>query len=222
MENLTNKDKFDIALDVLKDISQKILSSNKEFIGTKEFSGYAIKVVAKAKKLEILVGGKDKEYGVAMSETLESDLNLDLSTRDWYMYNENYGTSEEKYFIKFIYQAIDELKKKYEDVYLLRNENLFKIYRFSDGSAIEPDFVLFLKDKGSKNILSYQLFVEPKGNRGLIEDKWKEDFLKEIESEFKIETLLDKGRFKLIGLPFYNEQQTKQEFTKTFKKKLNL
>jgi len=157
-----------------------------------------------------------------MSETLESDLNLDLSTRDWYMYNENYGTSEEKYFIKFIYQAIDELKKKYEDVYLLRNENLFKIYRFSDGSAIEPDFVLFLKDKGSKNILSYQLFVEPKGNRGLIEDKWKEDFLKEIESEFKIETLLDKGRFKLIGLPFYNEQQTKQEFTKTFKKKLNL
>jgi len=105
---------------------------------------------------------------------------------------------------------------------LLRNESLFKIYRFIDGRAIEPDFVLFLKAKGSKNILSYQLFIEPKGSHLLNTDKWKEDFLKEIESEFKIETLLEKGKFKLVGLPFYNEQQTKQEFNKTFREKLSL
>jgi type III restriction enzyme len=222
LENLNNKDKFDIALDVLKELSQKILVDNKEFIGTKEFYGHDIKVIAKTKTLEILVGGKDKEYGVAMSQTLESGLNLDLSTQDWYMYNENYGTSEEKYFIKFIHQAIDELKNKYQDVYLLRNESLFKIYRFSDGSAIEPDFVLFLKQKGSKRVLSYQLFIEPKGSHLLATDKWKEDFLEEIESEFKIETLFEKGKFKIIGLPFYNEQQTKQEFNKTFRKKLNI
>jgi len=222
LDNLTNKDKFDIALSVFKELAQKILTSNKEFIGTKEFSGHGIKVIAKTKTLEILVGGREKEYGVAMSQTLNNDLNLDLSTQDWYMYNENYGTSEEKYFIKFIHQAIEDLQKKYEDVYLLRNESLFKIYRFSDGGAIEPDFVLFLKSKNSKKILSYQLFIEPKGNRGLIEDKWKEDFLKEIESEFKIETLFEKGKFKIIGLPFYNEQQTKQEFNKTFKEKLSI
>ncbi|MFC1663510.1 DEAD/DEAH box helicase family protein, partial [Patescibacteria group bacterium] len=222
LDNLTNKDKFDIALSVLKELAQKISTSNKEFIGTKEFSGHNIKVIAKTKTLEILVGGKEKEYGVAMSQTLNNDLNLDLSTQDWYMYDENFGTSEEKYFIKFIHQAIEDLQKKYGNVYLLRNEGLFKIYRFSDGGAIEPDFVLFLKSKNGKKILSYQLFIEPKGNRGLIEDKWKEDFLKEIESEFKIETLFEKGKFKIIGLPFYNEQQTKQKFNKIFKEKLNI
>ena len=223
LDNLTNYDKFDIALGVLKELAAKIQTGNKEFVGTKEFFGARVKVLTEQPRtLEILMGGDDKEYGRAMSETPDEDLRMDLSTQDWYMYDENYGTSEEKYFIQFIRQAIDELKKKYQQVYLLRNERLFKIYRFSDGQAIEPDFVLFLKEKGGKNTLSYQLFVEPKGNRGLIEDKWKEDFLKEIETQFRIETLFDKGKYKLIGLPFYNEQNTKQEFGKVFKEKLAL
>lgn len=222
LDNLSNNDKFDIALSIFKELAGKILSVNKEFIGTREFYGQNIKIIANSKTLEILLGGDDKEFGNAMSETLNSELRLDLSTQDWYMYDENYGTSEEKYLIQFIRYAMDDLQKKYKDVYLLRNERLFKIYRFSDGQAIEPDFVLFLKAKGSKNTLSYQLFIEPKGNRGLIEDKWKEDFLKEIESEFRIETLFEKDSFKLIGLPFYNEQQTKQEFNNTFRQKLTI
>ncbi|MDP3697338.1 MAG: DEAD/DEAH box helicase family protein [Candidatus Taylorbacteria bacterium] len=220
LDDLNNIDEFYIALDVLKELAGKIQSSNTEFIGAKEFLGQKVQVIAQTKTLEILRGGDDKEYGVAMNETHNDDLRLDLSTQDWYMYNENYGTSEEKYLIQFIKYAISDLKKKYQDVYLLRNERLFKIYRFSDGKAIEPDFVLFLKEKGKKVTISYQLFIEPKGNRGLIEDKWKEEFLKEIESEFKIETLFEKGKFKLVGLPFYNEQQTKQEFDKTFRQKL--
>jgi type III restriction enzyme len=179
-------------------------------------------LIAQSKSLEILKGGEDKEYGRAMSETLDSKLQLDLMKQNWYIYDENYGTSEEKYFIKFIQFAMDDLRKKYEDVFLLRNERLFKIYRFSDGNAIEPDFVLFLKEKGKKNILSFQLFIEPKGNRGLVEDKWKEDFLKEIETNFRIETLFEKGKLKLIGLPFYNEQNTKQEFNRTFREKLKI
>lgn len=220
LDNLSNNDKFEIALSIFKELAGKILSINKEFIGTREFYGQNIKVIANSKTLEILLGGDDKEYGNAMSETLNSELRLDLSTQDWYMYDENYGTSEEKYLIQFIRYAMDDLQKKYKDVYLLRNERLFKIYRFSDGQAIEPDFVLFLKAKGNKHTLSYQLFIEPKGNRGLIEDKWKEDFLKEIESEFRIETLFERDSFKLIGLPFYNEQQTKQEFNNIFRQKL--
>jgi type III restriction enzyme len=222
LDNLTNADKFEISLSAFNELAEKIKSENKEFVGTKKFFGQSIKALTeKPKTLEILIGGDDKQYGIAMSETTDDDLRLDLSTQDWYMYNENYGTSEEKYLIQFVRHAIDDLKKKYEDVYLLRNEKLFKIYRFSDGKAIEPDFVLFLKMKGKKKTLSYQLFIEPKGNRGLIEDKWKEDFLKEIESEYQIETLFERGRLKLIGLPFYNEQNTKQEFSNVFNSKLN-
>ncbi|MEK7611972.1 MAG: DEAD/DEAH box helicase family protein [Patescibacteria group bacterium] len=222
LDALTNYDKFDIALNVLKELAEKIQAGNKEYIGTKEFHGEKVKILAKTKTLEFLIRGEDAEFGKAMSETLNDELRLDLSTQDWYMYDENYGTSEEKYLIQFVRQAMDELRKKYRDVYLLRNERLFKIYRFSDGQAIEPDFVLFLKEKGGKKALSYQLFVEPKGNRGLIEDKWKEDFLKEIESEFEIRTLFERGRLKLIGLPFYNEATTKQEFDKVFREKLKI
>ncbi|MFH1745015.1 MAG: DEAD/DEAH box helicase family protein [bacterium] len=222
LDNLTNYDKFEIALSVLKELAGKIQTGNKEYVGTKEFFGEKVKILAKTKTLEILIGGTDKEYGRAMSETLDDELRLDLRAQDWYMYDENYGTSEEKYFIQFIRQAMDELKKKYQQIYLLRNERLFKIYRFSDGQAIEPDFVLLLKEKGGKKTLSYQLFVEPKGNRGLIEDQWKEDFLKEIENEFRIEMLYSKSGYKLIGLPFYNEQSTKQEFDKILKEKLHI
>jgi type III restriction enzyme len=222
LDNITNYDKFDVALSVLKELAIKIQTGNKEYVGTKEFFGTKVKILAQTKTLEILMGGTDKEYGRAMSETQDEELRMDLSTQDWYMYDENYGTSEEKYFIQFIRQAMEDLQKKYQQIYLLRNERLFKIYRFSDGQAIEPDFVLFLKEKGGKKTLSYQLFVEPKGNRGLVEDKWKEDFLKEVESEFTIMTLFEKDKYKLIGLPFYNETQTKQNFNKAFRDKLGL
>lgn len=223
LDNLTNYDKYETALSVSKELAEKISANNNEFIGTKEFYGHNIKVMAEMPRtLEILKGGEDKEYGIAMSETLDDSLRMDLSTQDWYMHNENFGTSEEKYLIHFIRHAMDDLRKKYQDVYLFRNEKMFKLYRFSDGKAIEPDFVLFLKKKGGKDIISYQLFIEPKGNRGLIEDKWKEDFLKEIENEYKIETLLEKGKYKLIGLPFFNEEQTKQTFGKIFAEKLKL
>jgi hypothetical protein len=32
----------------------------------------------------------------------------------------------------------------------------------------------------------------------------------------------EKGKYKLIGLPFFNEGQTKQEFNKVFAEKLSL
>lgn len=222
LDHLTNADKLEICLSVLKEISGKISAGNNEFIGTKEFYGQNIKLIAKDKKLEILTGGDDKEFGIAMTETLNDDLRLNLAAQDWYMYDENYGTSEEKHLIQFVRQAMEELQKNYKDIYLLRNEKLFKIYRFSDGQAIEPDFVLFLKDKKTQKTISYQLFIEAKGNRGLIEDKWKEDFLKEIETTFTLETLFEKQEFRLIGLPFFNKQQTRQQFDEAFRQKLNL
>jgi len=219
--NLNNHDKYEIALDVFKRLAGKIEASTTEYIGTKEFKGYSIcKVVNMSKTSEILVGGEDKEFGIAMSKTTREDLRLRLKEYDWYMYDENYGTSEEKFFIQFIRHAMDTLKKKYTNIYLLRNERIFKIYRFSDGKAIEPDFVLFLTEKGTKKALSFHLFVESKGQHLLKTDQWKEDFLKEIESRFKIIDLFESEKYKLVGLPFYNEILKKQEFTNKFKEVL--
>ncbi len=219
LKNIDNHDKHEVALDAFKELASKIEASTTEYIGTKEFKGHSIcKIVEPSRTGEVLIGGDDKEYGIAMSQTTRDDLRLHLKDHDWYMYDENYGTSEEKYFVQFVRQAMDDLKKKYTDIYLLRNERVFKIYRFSDGKAVEPDFVLFLTEKNTKKALSFQLFVEPKGQHLLKTDQWKEDFLKEIECHFKIVDLFESDKYRLVGLPFYNEILKKQEFKEAFDK----
>ena len=109
-------------------------------------------------------------------------------------------------------QTSQDLKQKYSDIYLLRNERFFKLYRFSDGKAIEPDFILFMTEKNSGEEVIYQLFIEPKGNLLLSTDVWKEEFLESIEKE----AIVDQG-YKLIGMPFYNQENKKDEFEKKFK-----
>ena len=128
LENLNNYDKYEIALNIFKELANKIESCTTEYIGTKEFKGYSIcNCVEPSTTSEILIGGDDKEYGIAMSQPKNDELRLKLKDQDWYMYDENYGTSEEKYFIQFVRYAMDELKKKYTDIYIFRNERLFKI-----------------------------------------------------------------------------------------------
>lgn len=219
----SNYDKYQVSLDVLNKLANKIKGSTTEYIGTKEFRRYSVHTVVKSPKTsEILVGGDDKELGIAISETNTAALKLCLKDLDWYMYDDNYGTSEEKYFIHFIKNAVEDLRKKYKDIYLLRNEHIFKIYRFSDGKAIEPDFVLFLTEKKTKKELTFQLFIEAKGQHLLKTDQWKEDFLKQIEKNYKIVDLLETDRLKLVGLPFYNEVATKKIFIKSFIKILKI
>jgi len=75
--------------------------------------------------------------------------------------------------------------------------------------------------EGDKHI-QYQLFIEPKGNLLLrTADKWKEDFLREIESNYEIEILGENEEYKLMGLPFYN-QDTKITFIEAFNQKVRI
>ncbi len=217
LEDFNNRAKYYVALETFKELAERIEASTTEYIGTKEFKGHKIcDRVTLYKKSEILMGGERQEFGIAMSETTDSNLRLDVKIQDWYMYDENYGTSEEKSFVQFIRYAMADLKKNYKDIYLLRNEGL-RIYRFSDGKAFEPDFMLFLTEKKTKKPLSLQLFVEPKGEHLLQMDRWKEGFLKEIENQFEIIDLFENDKYKLIGLPFFNEAK-RQEFTKEFER----
>jgi len=41
----------------------------------------------------------------------------------------------------------------YENIYLVRNEGHFAIYNFSGDQALQPDFVLFLREKNGKTSL---------------------------------------------------------------------
>ena len=110
-----------------------------------------------------------------------------------------------------INNMMDNLKKKFIDIHLLRNELFFKIYNFSDGQAFQPDFVLFMKKKNGEEI-NYQLFIEPKGDQSLEKDSWKEKFLLEIEKKFKIDKIWESKKLRIIGMPFYNKDFRETEF----------
>lgn len=220
---LNQDEKLAITVSVLHDLATKLETEVAEYRGTKVFYPTAVQYVIKDKTIKISVNaGGDQERGIGMRETSNKELWMDIREKEWCVYDENYGTSEEKYLIKFINDAVEELKKKYDDVYLIRNERLFKIFRFSDGASIEPDFVLFLREPKSRKAVLYQLFIEPKGEHLVAGEQWKEDFLREIKKEYELETVFKNKEFKLVGLPFYNEGGKKREFEEEFRKVLAL
>lgn len=222
LDNLDPDDKLEVCLNILKQLESEIKVGYTDYKGTKLFVQNKIKDVVKDKPLNINVGDYgDQEYGEPMSNPKHENLRLNLSNKNWYVYDENYGTSEEKHFIQFINGVMDKLEERYSEIYLVRNATLFKIYRFSDGRPTEPDFVLFLKERGKQKIIQYQLFIEPKGTHLLKTDQWKEEFLKEIESNCQIQILAENESYKLIGMPFYNDN-TKFNFINLFNEKLNL
>ena len=50
---------------------------------------------------------------------------VDLGQADWFVFNDNFGTTEEKAFVAYFASRVEELKKEYEKVYLVRNERQF-------------------------------------------------------------------------------------------------
>jgi type III restriction enzyme len=121
----------------------------------------------------------------------------------WYVYNANYGTSEEKDFVKMFAKRFESLNKKFYNIFLIRNEREVKIID-KLGRAFEPDFILFCKQKDGEE-LTFQVFIEPKGGHLLSHDKWKEDFLKEIKAEKKT-IKISTDNYLITGVPFYNNK----------------
>ncbi len=206
--SINRADMYNAVLILLGEIESEIKNNLTEYSGTENFKpNNFYKVFSESKKLKIRKGNERLD---AQEEFLEN--------KDWYVYNVNYGTSEEKDFVKLIDRQIDELKKNFKKIYLVRNERELKIYNFSDGQAFEPDYLLFLIDKKGDGI-SYQLFLEPKGKHFLEHDKWKSKFLEEIKERFKGRVLefSKSQKYKIIGLPFYNHEEENAFKDKLFK-----
>lgn len=84
--------------------------------------------------------------------------------------------------------------------------------------AFEPDYVLFLRIKGTDNRYdNLQIFIEPKGNQLLKTDKWKEDFLLQIRQMGDVQWLTKANSYEVWGLPFYNEER-ENDFNDAFSK----
>ena len=109
-----------------------------------------------------------------------------------------------------------KLEEKYDEITLVRNEKDVRIFSFDEGRAFEPDYVLFLRIKGTENRYdNLQIFIEPKGNQLLKTDKWKEDFLLQIRQMGDVQWLTKANSYEVWGLPFYNEER-ENDFNDTF------
>lgn len=197
LKDLNNKIYFDAVLKLLNTIEEEIKNNVSEFEGTNIFEPASFRKIFGDKKLKIKIGS-EKEDG-------QWDY---VKDKDWYVFDSLYGTSEEKDFVDLFSRMIEDLKQKYQEIYLVRNERVLKIYNFKDGATFEPDYLLFMKDKSGKS-LNYQLFIEPKGGQLLEYDKWKEEFLKEISEKNNKNKPFEYGnkKYKILGISFYNKAQ---------------
>ena len=197
--NISNKILLDGLTGLLEQIESELRKNITEYKGTEKFKINLVSSIFSDKKLKLI---KD-------SERANGDEQF-VADKGWYVFNANYGTSEEKAFVRMLDRQMNILKEKYDGIYLVRNERHFKIYSFSDGQAFEPDFVLFLREKNG-DTLTYQIFIEPKGKHLKEHDKWKQEFLKEITEKFKDKVLQFRTqsktqKYRLVGVPFYNNE----------------
>jgi len=206
-DEITNKEKLEALLKALDMIFTELKQHINPHRGT-EFEPYSL---ADFFSEEVRKNVKKDEH----SQRLEDELKYE----DWYVVDQFYGTSEEKGLIEFIKDTIINLQNKYKEVYLLRNEEQYKIFDFKTGQGFQPDFILFLK---TTQKLYYQVFIEPKGDNLLLQDQWKDDFLKEITKKYPKDILRAENKdYILIGLPLYNESQ-KQDFVDEYDKIINI
>ena len=190
LKDITNFDYLNAVQQLLVSIENEIKSNAVEFEGSKLFYEYLHDVFG----TKVITFPKDQER--------EEGQMAMLADKSWYAYNANYGTSEERAFIEMFSRRYEIFTKKYDDIYIIRNEKVVKIVN-EEGKVFEPDFLLYLRKKDEKQVV-LQIFIEPKGAHLKGKDQWKEDFLKSIRSK-NIILDIDTDKYHITGVPFYNK-----------------
>ena len=133
---------------MLHQIKSRILSESVEYTGTKDFKPRPVKDIFTDKTMKLRIEG---ETGLSWKDSNAPGLDqIDLSTKGWHVYDDSYGTDQEKHFIRHLNDNMVKLQAGYDAFYVVRNEKAFKLYSFKNGPAFEPDFVLFLREKGKE------------------------------------------------------------------------
>ena len=207
-EDILPSDKLNAILALLDAVQARVENTDSDKIGS-EFTATSLKDYFEQPKTKVInLQNKDDN----------------LASPDWYALDSFVGTSEEKALVQFIDSMMTHMKKDFTDIYLLRNEEVYKIYDFEQGRGFQPDFLMFFKTKKKVDVeyklktVSYQLFIEPKGNdyKGYDntfltgKEGWKESFLTQINEKYgNTETVLsfENQDYRLFGLPFFNESQ---------------
>ncbi len=153
---------------LLSSIEAELAAGDTEYEGTEDFTGSRLHNVFPKQKTIYVQKDSDRADG---QESVVADA-------DWYAYNANYGTSEEKAFVKLFRRRFDALSQRFENIFLIRNERSLKLFD-AQSRGFEPDFILFCKERECAGPV-YQVFIEPTGAHPQAADAWKANFLKKI------------------------------------------
>lgn len=252
IENLSPYEKLRLLVNaVLPEVRRKIDLNLPHRVGSHEFTPRPLSEVFSQKKTIYLAAfpvddpsNSGKKVYISPDERAQAqttDENLaykyDVASAEWYAYNENYGTSEEKQLVKWLAGQMPRLHGRYPgcEIYLVRNELDYFIYSQRDGRRFSPDYLLFINDVKNHE-LYYQVIIEPKGSHLLLKDEWKEQLLLDLnnpkqkdaldgftvaEDSVAMQQLRNNG-YKVVrpvGLPFYNHEGNQfNKFANEFKK----
>lgn len=213
LESLSQEEKRQIARFVVEKVLAQANREEFQFRGSKAFKPMPVKEIFGGVKELKLEEGSERTRPVSEYE---------LYLERWFAQNEIWGTSEEKHFLHFLRNSLSELDKNFKEVILFRNEKHFPLYAFESGDAFFPDFVLFLKSKNGDDQIGFQIFIEPKGDQFLDENRefersgegWKQKFLIQISEESKL--VIDGETHRIIGLPFFNSGDTNPKLRSKF------
>ena len=212
-DEITNEQLYIACKLVVEKISNSISDIEETFEGTKEFKSRKICEVFRDKTVSYTDPHGDGQ-GVSQSHgAISEHLKVNLPDEDWFVFTDNFGTSEEKEFVAYFKEHVQDLKNKYEKVYLIRNERQLKLFSFNGGERFEPDYVLIMTKQNGNITDQYQIFIEPKGSHLIQKDSWKESFLLEIESSgIPVKTLVNDNNYKITGFPFFNRAERQSQF----------
>ena len=217
--DITNEQLYLALKYTLGKISNRISDIEETYEGTKEFKPRKLCEVFRDKTVSYTDPHGDGQ-GVSQSNgAISEHLKVNLSNEDWFVFTDNYGTSEEKEFVAYFKDHVQDLKNKYDKVYLIRNERQLKLFSFNGGERFEPDYVLIMTKQEGNITDQYQIFIEPKGSHLIDKDTWKEEFLLQIEESGRpVKTLIDDDNYKIVGFPFFNVADRQAQFNEAMSK----
>ena len=210
---------FSACVKTLEKIADSISGIKETYVGSNEFTAQYIHDIFKNKRCNY-IDPHDGGVGISQNDnSVPTAWKMDLSKEDWFVFVDNYGTSEEKAFVAYFKEYVKDLKDKYDKVYLVRNERQLAIYSFDGGERFEPDYLLFLHLPKQEGYEQLQIFIEPKGTHLVEKDGWKEDFLLQLESKaIPVTKFVDDNNYKICGFHFFNRDVRTMEFDNDMEK----
>jgi type III restriction enzyme len=226
LNDLPASQKMLIVSTVLKRLEPELRAQREKTYGSHEFKPFPIATCFRNIVVRnITISDGDKEFGRSQNNSYSGAYALNLAEKDWYSYNDNFGTSEEKAFVKLFDSLYSEVQALgYANIYLIRNEKAVTLFELETGAGFEPDYVLFMEKPGDRLVL--QIIIEPKGDWAYDaregdfgKEEWKQQFLMML-SQITADSELKVGNkfYKVIGLPFCNGKHTAREFRESFEK----